>query len=219
MRVIVAGGGKVGYYLARTLIEHRHTVTVIEKDKHMCAYIANELDTLVIAGDATQIDVLRSANIDKADVFIAVTGKDEDNFIACQLAKHGYHIGKTIARVNNPKNTSVIEQLGVDIAVSSTSIIASMIEKEVDTVGVRLLTSINRGKASISEYTVPIHSPVIAQTLNDIPFPESCIIISVLRSGELIIPRGSTQLFAGDEVIVLTSEDDKDVKKVLGIKH
>lgn len=103
MKVIVVGGGKVGYFLAQTLTEHGHEPHIVEKDKHLCAKIANELDYPVVCGDGTLIEVLEGAGARDAEGLVAVTGRDEDNLVACQLAKQYFGIKKTVARVNNPK--------------------------------------------------------------------------------------------------------------------
>lgn len=132
MNIVIAGGGKVGYYLAKTLLSYKHTIMVIEQQKVLCEKIADDLNISVLTGDATDVDVLSTAITDQTSIFVAVTGQDEENLIACQLAKNNFGVKKTIARVNNPKNIKVFEKLGVDTAVSSTSIIAELIEQEID---------------------------------------------------------------------------------------
>src|SRR3989339_1881163 len=131
MKIIIIGGGKIGYYLAKTLIPFKHDITLIEEQKELCIKVANELNINVLSGDGTNIEILTEAKASEANVFIAVSGKDEVNLIACQLAKRNFGVKRTISRVNNPKNISVFETLGVDFAVSSTSIIADLIEQEV----------------------------------------------------------------------------------------
>lgn len=132
MNVVISGGGKLGFYLAKTLIPYKHKIKIIEKNKELCNKDSDELNLPVICGDATTISVLEKANTKEADIFIAVTGKDEANLISCQLAKNFFGVKKTIARVNNPKNVEVFEALGVDMCVSSTQLIADMIEQVVD---------------------------------------------------------------------------------------
>jgi len=127
MTVIVVGGGKVGFYLARTLMEHGHKPRIIEESKETCARIANDLDIPIFCGDGSTIEALQNAGIEEADALISVTGKDENNLIACQLAKKEFHVKRTVARVNNPKNMSIMKQLGVDIPISSTDNIARLL--------------------------------------------------------------------------------------------
>ena len=207
MKVIVVGGGKVGYFLAQTLTEHGHEPHIVAKDKHLCAKIANELDYPVVCGDGTLIEVLEGAGARDAEGLVAVTGRDEDNLVACQLAKQYFGIKKTVARVNNPKNAAIMKRLGVDIPVSSTDSIARLLEREVDASAIKQLVSVNRGKASISELEIPKESPLHGKTLGELNMPASSVMISITRDGELIIPRGNTQLLGGDKVMVLCSND------------
>ena len=135
MFIIIVGGGKLGYYLAKTLAPGKHQLVLIEEDYNLCKKIVVELCDLgvqVIHGDGTDINFLKDARIQQADIVIAVTGFDENNLVVCQLAKHYFSVPRTIARVNNPKNINVFKQLGVDSVVSSTALIADIIELEVE---------------------------------------------------------------------------------------
>ena len=210
MYIIIAGGGKIGYYLAKTLMPNKHKLMIIEPQKELCAKIANELNIPVLNGDATTIDSLSEADAQKADVFIAVIGRDEDNLIACQLAKRNFGVKRTIARVNNPKNITVFERLGVDIAVSGTSIIADLIEQEVDYAGMKTLMKLKDGKIMLSEIEIQGDSPVCGKSLKDINIPKDCILISVIRDEEVIIPNGYTVLNCGDYIILVSSEEDQN---------
>jgi len=209
MYIVIAGGGKIGYYLSKTLLSYKHKVTVIEPQKELCEKIANELNILVINGDATKIDDLSEAEVTRADYFIAVTGRDEDNLIACQLAKSNFGVSRTISRVNNPKNIMVFERLGVDIAVSSTSIIADLIEQEVDYSGMKTLMKLKNGKIVLSEMVVTCKSPVCNKSLREINLPKDCILISVIRDEEVIIPNGYTVIQNDDYIIAVSSQEDQ----------
>ncbi|MEG2074565.1 MAG: NAD-binding protein, partial [Angelakisella sp.] len=197
MKVIVVGAGKVGYYLTKTLLEHGHTPVVIEQDREFCARIADELGVKSIYGDGSTIDCLEAAGASEAQSLVTVTGSDEANLIACQLAKRIFGIQKTVARVNNPKNLQVMRRLGVDIPISSTDSIARQIEREVDIASIRQVMALNQGKATISEITLPQNSPLDGVRISDIRLPEEAVIISITRGGELIIPRGKTCVFSG----------------------
>lgn len=213
MYIVIAGGGKVGYYLTKTLLPYKHKIVVIEIQKELCMKIANELNIPAFNGDGTSNDTLAEVDTQKADIFIAVTGKDEDNLIACQLAKRSFGVKRTIARVNNPKNITVFERLGVDIAVSSTSIIADLIEQEVDYSGLKTLMKLKDGKLVVSEIDLNKNSPVCGKGLKDIEIPKNCILISVLRDEEVIIPNGFTVLQAGDYVIAVSSQENQQKLK------
>lgn len=213
MYIMIIGGGKLGYYLAKTLAPEKHKILLIEEDYNMCMKVVNELSELgvkVIHGDGTDIDYLRDADIKKADIFIAVTGDDENNLVACQIAKQFFSVPRTIARVNNPKNINVFKQLGVDSVVSSTALIADIIELEVDYACINNLLSLNVGNIRIKEIDVTPHSQAVGRKIADLSLPEGSIIISVIRGQNVIVPDGQTVLNAPDHVIILANADKFD---------
>jgi len=213
MNIVVIGGGKVGYYLAKTLVSYHHKVSVIEKQRVNCEKVANELNISVFQGDATKIDVLKNAETSKADILIAVTGQDEENLIVCQLAKNNFRVEKTIARVNNPKNINVFLKLGVDIPVSSTTIITDLIEQEVDYAGMKTLTSVKNNKIVVSEIQITKNSPVFNRRVKDIRIPKDCQLVSVIKNDEVLRPGEHLVLLEGDSVIVVSdSESKKDLR-------
>lgn len=207
MIVIVVGGGKVGYYLSKTLLEHGHEPRIIEINRDLCQKCANDLDVPVIIGDGTTIKALGEAGADEADALICVTGKDEDNLVACELGKRVYNIKRTVARVNNPKNASIMKRLGVDIPISSTDNIARLLEREVDSAAIKNLMSLNRGETSLSEIMLPADFKYSGKTLAEIRLPEDSVIVSISRDDQIIIPRGSTILQAGDHIIAITKDN------------
>lgn len=220
MNVVVIGGGKVGYYLTKTLIEHGHHPTLIENSKSVCKFIANDLDVPIVFGDGTSIDTLEAANTQEADALISVTGQDEDNLIGCQLAKKLFSVRKTIAKVNNPKNAEVMRRLGIDITISSTDNIARLLEREVDTANIKQLVSINHGEASISEIVLPHNYKLNGKKLSEIKLPNMCVIVSINRIGRTIIPRGDTQLLSDDIIMVMAKNDAMhDVKMLLRLNE
>ncbi len=211
MYIVIVGGGKVGYYLSKTLLSYGHTLAIIELSKAICEKVADELSLPVLHGDATRIDVLEAANTDKAGIFIAVTGQDEENLIACQLAKKNFGVERTIARVNNPKNIKVFEALGVDTAVSSTSLIADLIEQEVDYSGMKTLTNIKKHNIVVSEIEILRSSPVHDKKLRDLSIPEGCIIISIIKRNEALVPNDNTLIREGDSVIAVSTPEGKSI--------
>lgn len=201
MRVCIVGGGKVGYYLSKTLMEHGHEPVIIELDEQTCSHLAENLDFPVVHGDGTLVEILEIAKVDSCQALVGVTGKDEVNLIACQLAKKVFGVKKTIARVNNPKNTPVLKELGVDIAVSSTDNIARLIEREVETDAIHHLMSIAGGDASLTEVFLPDDFKYSGRTLAELEIPHDVVIVFLTRGQELIIPRGNTVLLGGDKVV------------------
>jgi len=204
MYIVIVGAGKVGFYLAKRLILSRHTVSVVERDREICESIAKELDTLVINGDGCDPVILEEAGVGRADVVAAVTGDDEDNLIICQLAKEKFNVQRTVGRVNNPDNEHTFAELGVDVPIDSTKILAKIIEEEVSFSDFVNLMSFKRGKLSIVRLDLPKDSPVINQKVQDIHLPQDSVLVSIVRGEEVIVPKGNTVLKPGDDIIALT---------------
>ncbi|MGB4520416.1 MAG: NAD-binding protein [Candidatus Omnitrophota bacterium] len=204
MYIIIVGAGKVGYFLAKRLIADKNTISIIDKDKAICEEIAKQLEVLVINGDACDPHILEEAGVSRADVLAAVTGEDEDNLIICQLAKEKFNVGRTVARVNNPDNEHTFFELGVDVPIDSTKIIAKIIEEEVSFSDFVNLMSFKRGKLSIVRVDLPEDSPVINKQVRQIELPKDSVLVSVVRGEEVIVPKGDTILCAGDDLIALT---------------
>jgi trk system potassium uptake protein len=204
MYIIIVGAGKVGYFLAKRLCQNKHGVSIVEKDKTTCDEMAKELEVLVIRGDGCDPQILEQAGAARADVVAAVTGDDEDNLIICQLAKELFHVQRTVGRVNNPQNEQTFSELGVDIPMNSTEVIAKIIEEEVSFSDFVSLLSFKRGKLAIVRVDLPKDSPVIDKQVKDVQWPENSVLLSVVRQDDVVIPRGDTVLRAGDDVIALT---------------
>jgi trk system potassium uptake protein TrkA len=204
MYIVIVGGGKVGYFLAKRLLQSKHAVSLVEKDKSVCEEIARELDVVVIKGDGCDPQVLEEAGAARADVVAAVTGDDEDNIIICQLAKERFGVQRTVGRVNNPYNEHTFSELGVDVPMDSTKIIAKIIEEEVSFSDFVSLLSFKQGKVAIVRMDLPKDSPVIDRQVKDIQWPENSVLLTILRREDVIIPKGNTVLKAGDDVIALT---------------
>ena len=137
---------------------------------------------------------------------IDVTGLDQDNLISCQLAKKIFHVPKTVARVNNPKNAAVMKRLGVDIPISSTDNIARLLEREVDSARIKALLSLNRGEASLSEMLIPDNYVLHGKRLFELDIPEDAVITAIFRDDKLIIPRGNAQIMSGDKILVIAKD-------------
>jgi trk system potassium uptake protein len=205
MESIIIGGGKIGYNLLKTLKERNYQVTLVEQDKDTCIRIADELDADVICGDGTDLEVLKDAGIDGAEIVAAVTGTDEENMVICQIAKISFHIKKTIARVNNPKNISMFKALGINRIVCSTEVIADMIEYELDKEDYRIVHTFERGSMVLVELTIDKKNPWCSKRIKDLVLPNECVIISILRNEKVIYPRGDTQILENDNVLFITN--------------
>lgn len=216
MKSIIVGGGKIGFYLLKTLKEHGHQVTLIEKEEEICHKIADDIDADITCGDGTDLDVLSDAGIEDADIIAAVTGKDEENLVICQIAKMEFQTGKTIARVNNPKNVSMFKALGVDQTVCSTEVIANLIEYEFDRDLCKIVQTFDRGAMILAEVTVDERNRWLSRFVKDLTLPAECVFASILRDGKVIYPRGDTQILKGDNIHIITSRSTfLEIKKVL----
>lgn len=219
MRIVIVGGGKLGNQIARTMLERKYTVKLVEKDKVKCMKLANDLDAEVIFGDGTELEVLEEAGTKNADCFIAVTGSDQDNLVASQLAKKEFMAKKVIARTNDPRNLNALRRLGPDIAVSSTEIITNMIEQEVDSAEMHLLATLNRGRAAISTITLPEDTALNGISLKDLMLPGGSLIISIVRGESMMIPNGLTEFQPNDEIVaVCDGSSQKSLMKVLSAR-
>ncbi|MGA1875164.1 MAG: potassium channel family protein [bacterium] len=216
MYIVLIGGGNVGFHLAKSLTRDKHTVVVIERDYDQCRYISERLNVLVINGNGCEKRYLREAGIERADVMAAVTGDDENNLIACQVAKKAFAVKRTVARVNDPRNEYSFSQLGIDVPVNSTSIIAKIIEEETTLEDILPLFTFKKGKLAIIRVDLPNFSPVRDKKVKDIKLPKDCVLVSILRGEDLLIPSGDTVLQEGDEVVALTTiENEKSTFDLL----
>ncbi len=213
MYIIVVGGGKVGYYLTKTLVNEGYEVLLIEKNRKKSAIYAERFGSVVLDGDGAESTTLEAAGIIRADVVIAVTGDDEDNLVICQTAKKRFNVPRTIARVNNPKNEEIFKKLGIDVTVSSTNLILGMIEQEIPQRGLVHLFTIKHAQLAIVEATVEPGASVAGKPLSEIDFPPNTVISAVLRDGAMAIPKGETVLLPKDEVIAIVNKESEESLK------
>jgi trk system potassium uptake protein TrkA len=201
--VIIAGGGKVGWNLARELIAKGQEVSLIESDHRRYRVVEEELEHAVQYGDATELWVLERAGIQRADLVIAVTGDDEDNMLTCQVAKEKYEVARIVARVNNPRNLQHFKLLGIQPAVSATDLILRLIEHEVPEYGLVQLLALEEERLEIIELEVAPGSPVAGRRVADVNLPDGSLIISVLRGGTGFVPKADSVINAGDQVLLI----------------
>ncbi len=214
MYIIVVGGGRLGYYLTKALINEDHEVLIIEKDAAISQTINNELGSVCLRGDGCEAMTLAQAGTSRADMLIAVTGEDEDNLVACQVAKHKFQVPRTIARVRNPNNESLFRQLGVDVAVSSTSIILEHIKHEVPANPLMHLLTIQEKGLEIVEVTIPPESTTVGKQVKELSLPpESILSLIVRKERKPTVPTNSTTLQEGDQIIAVTTPESVEALK------
>lgn len=217
MYIIVIGGGRVGYYLTRELLKEGHEVLLIEQKAEIVERVNAEMGSVGICGDGCEAAILESAGTARADMLIAVTGDDEDNLVACQVAKYKFNVPRTISRVRNPKNENVMQKLGIDVTVSSTGIILEHIEHELPTHPLTHLINLSETGLEIVEIRIPDDSPNINRLLEEIKLPERSLISLVVHRGITPeMPTPETLIKANDRIIAVTpTESAEELKNAL----
>src|SRR5438128_10296262 len=181
MFVLVVGGGKVGYYLTKELIQSGHEVVLMEKDHGRADQIADEIGSIVIPHDGCEGSYLKEAGANRADIVAAVTGDDEDNLVICQMAKHHFDVPRTIARVNNPKNEELFKHLGVDELISPTRMILGSIEQDIPGHELLQLAALGEDELEIIEAHLQAGWPAVGRAPQDLAIPEGCSPVRVIR--------------------------------------
>jgi trk system potassium uptake protein len=201
--VLVVGGGKVGYYLTKELVESGHEVVLMEKDRARADQIADEIGSIVIAHDGCEGKYLAEAGANRADIVAAVTGDDEDNLVICQMAKHHFAVRRTIARVNNPKNERLFKHLGVDEIISPTRMILGSIEQDIPVHELLHLAALGEGELELIEAHLQAGSPAVGRAPKDLDIPDGCSLFAVIRNGTATPLRQDMVLREGDKVIAI----------------
>ena len=203
MYVVVVGAGKVGWNLARELIDKGNELTLIESDRQRYATVEEELEHAVQFGDGSELWVLERAGIERADMVIAVTGDDDDNILICQVAREKYGVERVIARCNNPRNLQHFELLGIKPAVSATDLILRLIEHEVPRYGFLHLLDLPQERLEIIEVEVSPGAPAAGKKVRELGIPDGSLVISILRDGSGFVPLADSVVEAGDEVLLV----------------
>ena len=217
MYAIIAGGGKVGANVARSLIRSGHEATLIEQRLDRFRRLEEEFDYRVHHGDATELHVLEAAGIARpADLLLAVTGDDEDNLVICQLAKEKYGVPKMIARVNDPRNQEHFDMLGVGPTICATSSIMALVEHEMPEQHLIHLLELKKENLLINEIQIDRDSPSVGKRIEELHLPDGARLISVMHGDEAEIAVGSTKLEAGDRVLAILQPDkEEELNRVL----
>ena len=211
MDIIIIGGGQVGSYVARLMLDAGNTVKIVEQRDKVVHFVEDEFPAhVLINGDGADPKILEKAGIAHADVVAAVTGADEVNLVAATIAKFEFGVDRVIARVNNPKNDWLFnEEMGVDVKISQASLLARVIADQIDMENIVTLMQLNHGKTSIVEVTVKAGSKADNHPIKDLPIPVETVIIALQRNKKNIVARGNTVILAGDKLIAYTVTDDE----------
>jgi len=200
---IITGGGKIGYYLARSLINNDYEVLLLEKNDGFYRQLSSDLGDVVMMGDGCDPLVLKEAGIERADLIVAATGDDADNLVSCQMAQHVFKRPRVIARVNNPDNEALFTVLGVTERVNSTAALLDLLGKKVGKSPVVLLGALERCNIEAVELILDEGSPFIGARLGDLNLPNGTLIISILRDGCASIPDADSVFENGDVLVAL----------------
>lgn len=204
MNIVIVGGRKKVDFLAKSLLSKGHNITMINDDENYCKFLSRTHDAPVICGDGSKSYILEDANIQGADIIIALTPKDPDNLVICQIAKKVYGVKRAIATVNNPKNVEVFKKLEINTAISSTYIVAGIIEQMAAIDEIASFMPLEQGQIVMMEIVVRDNYPVSGKTLSEINIPEEAIIGCIIRDIQSIIPKGKTKIQADDKLIILS---------------
>jgi trk system potassium uptake protein TrkA len=210
MYIVIIGGGKVGFYLAKELVEANHEVLIIERNAAKCAEIQEELGEIVMRGDGCEAATQDLAGTGRADLLLAVTGEDEDNLVASQVAKHVFNVPRAVARINNPKNEMIFRKLGIDSTVSATSAIMAHIEQELPSHELISLITLRKGY-EIVEIKIPAESTIVGKSVRDILLPHQSLIWGIVDSeGNPKAPTADTIIHADDEIVAVTLKESEE---------
>ena len=220
MYVLIAGGGKVGANVTRSLLRQNHEVTIIEQRPDRFRVLEEEFDYRVQRGDATELHVLEKAGIGRPpDLLLAVTGDDEDNIVICEIAQKRYFVPKVIARVNDPRNQTHFDMLGVAPTVCATSSIMALIEHEVPESDIIRLLQLREDELEIVEVPIGEDSPSSGKRIEQLKMPDGTRLISVAREGRSEIATGATKLKPGDRVLAILQPGCEDGLRRVLLKH
>ncbi len=211
MYIIVVGSGRTGYYLLKGLLNEGHEVLLLEKDATICENIKEEMGSVCFRGDGCEVTTLAEVGTGRADMMVAVTGDDEDNLVACQVAKHKFNVPRTIARVRNPQNETLFKQLGVDVTVNSTNLLLEAIEEEVPTHPLTHLLTLRGEEFEIVHVRITPEATTIGKSIRELSIPEESklsLVISV--KGKPRIPTLNYVIQEGDHIIALTPPASED---------
>ncbi|MFN2363793.1 MAG: TrkA family potassium uptake protein [Halarsenatibacteraceae bacterium] len=209
MKVIIVGGGKIGRYLTNEL-KDKYEIVLIEQDRNKCDRIKEKYGIRIVCGDGSKPEILEEAGIENADVVLPVTEDDQDNLVICQLAERQYDVKRTFTRVNTPGNERLFDWLGVNVAISSSSILTGLVNQEVAMQDLKGILTKNHDNLEMLRVTVKDGAKAVNKKLKNLDLPIEVVLVSILRGDKPIVPRGNTTVCSGDMIVVLAREDFKD---------
>jgi trk system potassium uptake protein len=203
MKVLIVGGGKTLYFLSRNFTAKGYEVVIINRNEKEYVQLARQLSATVVCGDGSDTGILKEAGAMGADAVLAITPNDQDNLVICQLASLKFGVPRSVALANDPDNSEAFEKLGVS-AFSTTHIVSSLIEQRASLEQITNLLPVGEGRVNVTEILLDASSPVTGKLLKEIDLPENALVAVVIRDNQPIVPRGASDLMAGDHLILIT---------------
>jgi trk system potassium uptake protein len=208
MRVIIIGGSKTTYFLARQFAGKGYQITIISRDAAEARKLSRELKATVLVGNGCDPRIQEEADARRTEILVSLLPQDEDNLIACQIAARMFGVPRTVALINDPENEAVFRQLGVSVAISAAQIIATLIEEEAGFEDIVNLMPLAHGKIHVTEITLGRDSPALGRSLRELALPENSLVACIIRGDQVIIPRGASRLSLYDHLLVVTQPDN-----------
>jgi len=210
MKVLIVGGGSTLYFLSRNFTSKGYEVVIINRNEKECVQLARQLSATVVCGDGSDAGILKEAGAMGADAVLAITPNDQDNLVICQLASLKFGVPRSIALANDPDNAEVFEKLGVS-AFSTTHIVSSLIEQRASLEQITNMLPVGEGRVNVTEILIDANSPVTGKLMKEIDLPENALVAVVIRDNKPIVPRGASDLMAGDRLILITLPENHGV--------
>ena len=216
MYIVIVGAGNVGYGLALELYGNAgYEVLLVERDSRRADALRDELGELCVHGDGTEVAFLASIGLARADIFIAVTGDDAHNLVACQVARHRFGVARAIARVNNPRNERLFQTLGIESTVSAAAAVLAQIEVDLPAHSFIPLLRLRASGLEVVDLHVQPGSPAAGAAVRDLGLPDDAVISLVVTGESARVPDGDTVLRAGDEIIAVIGQESGPAMRAL----
>lgn len=210
MKVAIAGAGIVGRFVAGDLVERGHDVIVIEANKDVIERHSSKIGSKWVLADACEPSSMKDVGLESCDVMVAATGDDEDNLVISLLAKQEFGIPRVLARVNHPRNEWIFnESWGVDVSLSPPHLLTSLVEEAVTVGDLVTLLRLEQGNALLVEFTLGEESPAVGKVIGELQLPRDCALVAIVRSDHVIVPRDETPLMVGDEVLAISTPEER----------
>ncbi|MFO8061242.1 MAG: NAD-binding protein [Bacillota bacterium] len=204
MRILIVGGHRVAYFLTKSMASKGYEVSVLNRDPRVCHSIARNPNILVINAEHTDPRSMTDAGAGEANVVVALADNDAENYMICQLARKRFGCGRTAALVNDPAYEDLFKQLGVNVAVSVVGILGSLLEEHLVVEAINDMVYLEDGRIVVTEVVIPQSAPAVGRRLEELNLPEGAVLTTVIKHDEVRVPRGDTQLEAGDKVVLVT---------------